>query len=257
MASLKVRVNAPLVHGLFDQRFGGISNFVDEWANSSLAAEARSQRSVKTVYAWLKHGLPSTKETLFSFCGALDVDPVAIIDFDLSNLRKHFGRFRRAIMLSGLNVGGFGPLVDFYRPSAGWPDNGHAQRYFGRDWTVFHIDHPAETILNTYATITVSGDPSEPAAWPRAYHIAYRRRSNADGLWRPYGSVILRQNEAILAHENGDIQRQPILAHSEHRLRFQTFFGPSPAEFRLACLHPFSGSVAPYPDPTAPLRFVG
>lgn len=256
LRALKFRVDATLVHRVLDERFGGIANFADEWSRSGADGQA-AQRSVKTIYAWLKHGLPTTHDTLFSFFAALDIDPIAALDFDRSDLSKHFGRLRHAFMLGGMNAGGFKPLFDLYRPSAGWPDVSLSQTFYHRNWAIFDFDHSATSVTNTYVTVTARGTDSVPVGWPRAFHIAYRRHSNADGLWRPYGSIISRFGEAILAHENGNIQRMSLTSRSTHQLRFQTFFGPSPAEFRLTCLHPFVGQVEDSPNPDVSLRFVG
>lgn len=256
MGSLKFQIDTALAHRLFEDRFGGIANFADEWAEQDKDGKS-AQRSVKTIYAWLQNGLPTTKDTLYSFCAALDVDPVTLIDFDRGDLRKSFGRLRRSFLLGGLNAGGFRPLYDLFHPSRTWPPRGLSQKYYQRDWTTHQFEHLADTVVNTYAAITVSGDDSVPANWPRAFHIAYRRKQNVDGLWRPYGAVISRFGEAILAHENGDIQRMPLGSRSNHLLRFHTYFGPSPVEFRLTCLHPFAGSVEPTEDPAWPLRFIG
>lgn len=258
-AQLKFRVNNLVVHQVLEERFGGIANFADEWLKGKQDGHdpGTAQRSVKTIYAWLKHGLPTTKDTLFSFFGALGLDPIAALDFDRPDYRRSFGRLRRAFMLGGISSRGFRPLFDLYRPSVGWPDQGLSQTYYNRDWTVFDFEHPATKNMNTYATITVQASDSFPANWPRAFHIAYRRCCNADGLWRPYGTVLSRFGESILAHENGDLQRAPIKMRSQHRLGFQTYFGPSPVQFRLVSLHPFNGQVEPAPDPDAPLHFVG
>lgn len=256
MSSLKFQIDAALAHRIFDERFGGIANFAEEWADSGKSRES-AQRSVKTIYAWLKNGLPTTKNTLYNFASALDVDPVALIDFDRGDLRKNFARLRRSFLLGGLNAGGFRPLYDLFHPSRTWPPRSLSQKFYQRDWTTWQFEHTAESVINTYAVIAVRGDDSVLPAWPRAFHIAYRRKQNADGMWRPFGAVISRFGEAILAHENGDIQRTALPSRAAHHLRFHTYFGPSPVEFRLTCLHPFSGDVQPGDDPATPLRFIG
>ncbi len=209
-----------MAHQLFEMKFGGINNFADAWAHSdrSRMGSDSSPRSAKTIYAWLKNGLPTTRETLFSFFAALDVDPVSLIDLDRNDLRSNFGRLRHAFMLGGMNAGGFKALFELFRPCAIWPDTSLAESYYARDWTRFDFVHAAAEIINTYATITVQGDNSVDVLWPRAFHIAYRRQSNADGLWRPYGTVVSRFSEAILVHENGDIQRMSMPARSSHQL---------------------------------------
>ena len=257
---MKFRARGDLLHRIFDERFAGIANFADEWGRSGPGDSARAgatQRSVKTIYAWLKHGLPTSRDTLFQFFGALDVDPIAVLDLDRHDLRRNFGRLRRAFMLGGLNAGGFRPLFDLYRPSATWPDDGLSREYFNRAWTCFEFEHPATDITNVYAAITVRASEPELSWWPRAYHIAYRRRANADGLWRPYGTVVTCSDEAVLIHENGDLQREVVPQRNGHAFRFHTYFGPSPSQFRLASLHAFNGQVEPAPDPAVSLRFIG
>lgn len=168
VSNLKFQVDAELVHRIFEERYGGIANFAEEWANTSAAGEA-GQRSVKTIYAWLKNGMPNTKDTLYSFCGALDVDPVALIDFDRSDLRKNFGRLRRSFLLGGLNAGGYRPLYDLLHPSRTWPPNGLSRKFYNRQWCTFQFEHLADQVTNTYAEITVRGDDSVTMTWPRAF----------------------------------------------------------------------------------------
>ena len=259
MSDLKLYVDKTVVHHVFNQGFGGIENFADVW-NGTLEDDeptAQPQRSVKTIYAWLQNGLPTARDTMMRFFGALGVDPVAAIDLDGGNLQRQFGRLRRAFLLGGANAGGFRPLFELYSPSAGWPEQGLAASYFGRKWTTFEFVHQARETRNTYATVHVYGGDDVPPDWPRAFHIAYRRMSNADGLWRPYGSVITRPDEAILVHENGNVQREPFTARTNHHVSFKTFFGPGPAEFRLACLQPFTCRVEVFDDPEVMLHFAG
>ncbi len=191
------------------------------------------------------------------FFGAAGVDPAAVVEIDSGRLQRQFARLRRSFLLGGLNAGGFRPLFDLYTPGADWPDAAIAEAYFKRRWTTVDFAHEADTVQNTYATITIEGGNEVASDWPRAFHIAYRRRTNADGLWRPYGAIITRLKEAILVHENGDLQRQPFAAREQHRIQFKTWFGPGPADFRLACLHPFTIRVEPYDDPTVSLCFKG
>tara|TARA_R100001244_G_scaffold6593_24_gene8163 strand:- start:36201 stop:36980 length:780 start_codon:yes stop_codon:yes gene_type:complete len=258
MGKMKFLIDPVLAHKIFDEKSGGITNFTEEWASTSAseAASAQSQRSTKTIYAWLKNGLPASRDTVFSFFGALDVDPTAMVDLEKSEIPKIFGRLRHAFMMGGVNAGSFQALFDIYRPSANWPDDSLSQRFYSRDWTNFDFDHPADKYKNGYVTITVRGDESVSTGWPRAFHIAYRRHSNADGLWRPYGTVVCRFGKATLAHENGDIQHVDMPPQSKHHLQFKTYFGPGPAEFRIACLHPFAGEIEQYDDLNVPLYFV-
>lgn len=258
MSSMKLHVDTKLAHRLFDEKFGGIENFGKEeidFTETVVKTTRPSQPSATKIYRWLKDGLPSSRNTVFGFFGTLDVDPVAMIDLDKSELQRIFGRLRHAFMMGGFNAGGFGVLFDIYKPSPDWPDNSLAQQYYARDWIIFDFDHPAEDFKNSHVTLTLRGDDSVSAGWPRAYHIAYRRYQNADGLWRPYGVVFSRFNEVVLAHENGHIQTIELPYQSEHNVKFKTYFGGGPAEFRICSLHPFSGTLEHYDDPNVPLYF--
>jgi len=256
---MKFHVDRALTHQIFDEKFGGIENFatppVSEADDVPSAKEDMNARSATTIYGWLKNGMPASRKTIFDFFGRMDVDPIAVVDVERSKLTKIFGRLRHAFMMGGMNAGGFGALFDIFRPGAAWPDNSLAQEFYGRDWTIFEFDHPATDFRDSYATITLCGDDSVPAYWPRAFHIAYRRHQNADGLWRPYGTVLSRNREAILAHENGHIQviERPI--QTTHRLQCKTYFGGGPAEFRMCSVHPFVGTVEQYDDPSVELYF--
>ncbi|MFO6430252.1 hypothetical protein ACLBKT_09205 [Erythrobacter sp. W302b] len=242
---------------LLKEQFGGIENFVEEWAaRQSGAGHSAQSRSIKTVYKWLAEGMPKHEESFFAFFGALDADPIALIDFERSGFARHFGRFRQAIMLAGLNVGGFRSLTHLMRPAQHWPDNQLTELYYGKEWSAHEFEHDAQSVINSYVTFRIGGTQEEQRAWPRAYHIAYRRKSNADGLWRPFGSIIARQSELILVHENGAVQTAKPKT-SDTPIEFRTFFGPSAAEFRIACLHPFDASLDLIDDPDVPLVFAG
>ncbi|MBP6379097.1 MAG: hypothetical protein KA312_01635 [Sphingorhabdus sp.] len=253
---MRFQVDAALVHRMLDMRFGGMSKFADSWAKTD-SATSGSLRSAKTIYGWLQNGVPSTKDTLHAFCGALDVDPVSLVNFDHPDFRKNFGRLRRSFLLGGLTAGGYRPLYEVFHPSRTWPPNGLSRRFHGRDWTAFRFEHAAETVSNCYAAINIKGDDSVPREWPRAFHIAYRRKQNVDGLWRPYGSVVSRFGEAILIHENGNMQRMTLADEPTHSLSFHTYFGPSPVEFTVTSLHPFAGSISIGENPDSSLYFVG
>jgi hypothetical protein len=256
-AELRFFVDTGQVRLLFKEQFGGIENFVEEWAARQNGGEPGLQsRSVKTVYKWLADGMPKNENAFFAFFGALDADPIALIDFERSSFARHFGRFRQAIMLAGLNVGGFRSLTRLMRPAQHWPDNQLTQQHYGKGWSAQEFEHDAQAVINSYVTFRLGGLDEEHRRWPRAYHIAYRRKSNADGLWRPFGSIISRSSEIILVHENGAVQvAKPRSARLP--IEFKTFFGPSAAEFRIASLHPFAAQLDLVDDPGVELVFAG
>jgi hypothetical protein len=200
--------------------------------------------------------MPKHEDAFFGFFGALDADPIALIDFERSGFARHFGRFRQAIMLAGINVGGFRSLTRLMRPSQHWPDNQLTELHYGKVWSAHEFEHDARSVINSYVTFRIGGAQDEQRDWPRAYHIAYRRKFNADGLWRPFGSIISRQAEITLLHENGAMQvarQRP----GQRLIEFKTFFGPSAAEFRIASLHPFEARVDLVDDSAVELVFAG
>lgn len=256
---MKFYLDAKLTFDLFEQKFGGIENFAEEWSvySGQGGITPNPSRSSKTIYKWIAEGMPKAEETFFSFFGALDADPIALVDLEKSRFRSRFGRLRQAILLGGINIGGFRPLLSLLSPSPKWPDDALTNRYFRRNWTKQEFLHEARVTKNLDVTIRVCGDQEQPKEWPRAFHIAYRRLTNADGLWRPFGTILTRNSEAILVHENGAIRNVELPFRSQHRIDFKTFFGPSPAEFRLASLHPFEAKLDLYDDPDVVLQFAG
>ncbi|MEQ5787564.1 hypothetical protein J3454_06625 [Erythrobacter sp. NFXS35] len=255
---LRFFVHSDQTRQLLEKRFGGIENFVDEWIARGVnkADRASSSKSVKSVYRWIAQGLPKNEETFFGFFGALGVDPLSLLDLERSKFRENFSRYRQAMMLAGIDVGGFRPLMQLMRPAVHWPADQTALRHFGRPWFACEFKHDAIEAKNVHVTVRLQNEDPDATEVPRVYHIAYRRKSNADGLWRPFGSIISRSYETILVHENGDIQEiRP--DRSSDRVEFKTFFGPSPAEFRVASIFDFSLDLDLYDDPDVRLQFDG
>lgn len=257
---MKIFVEIDIVQRIFEERFGGLQNFVDDWFEKEIQylGERKSSRDASTIYAWLKNGLPSQRDTIFGFFGMLGVDPVSVIDLDRSGLPRKFGLLRAAFMVGGgATAGGFAPLFEIYRPATNWPDGGIASRFFKREWSVQEFAHDALNVSNIYATVFIDTSQDRPNRHPNAFHIAYRRKSNADGLWRPFGTIIDRERETILIHENGNLQRVSKSATYSRMLAFKTYFGPAPAEFRLASLDGFMCRVELQDLPMVTLFFEG
>jgi hypothetical protein len=253
---MKLYVDTAAVKQIIEQDFGNIAGFAEAWAARDVRLKRRVARARdgKTIYGWLSDGLPKQRETVFDFFAVLGVDPISIIDIERNGLPENFGRLRLSFLFGGLAAGAFRSLFELYRPGPAWPDSSIAQDFFERGWSVRDFTHSATEVCNRYAAIHVNPDvaSSRPAAW----HIAYRRLQNADGMWRPYGSIITRNNMRILIHENGNMQRETVSAQAPG-LRFQTFFGPSAIEFRLAALEPFSIAIQYPDDQEGLLRFIG
>lgn len=247
---MKLFIAGPPTYALFDEKFGGIAGFSTAWAESNPAIA----RDPKTIYGWIANGLPRNRETIFAFFGMLDTDPLALLDLERNRMPQSFGRLRRSFLLGGASAGAFKALFELYHPGPAWPSNSLTQQFYGRDWVTSDFVHSANTLVNAYAVVHVR-DAHHPTQ-PRAWHIAYRRIQNNDGMWRPYGTIIACGGQRILIHENGYMQTE-IADGGCPDFRFQTYFGPSPIEFRLASLSPFNIEIDFPNAETGPLRFIG
>lgn len=242
-ADMKLFVDSSLVRGLMEQDHGGIENFVESWRerDAQLGRIRGLARDEKTIYGWLQKGLPARRETIFDFFAMLGCDPISLIDITRSDFPKNFSRIRLAFLLGGNSAGAFRYLFELYRPGCGWPNEELSQTLLGKHWEVRDHLHSAGGVVSKYAMFCCKL-PKFEIARPLAFHIAYRRVLNADDLWRPYGTVIVRTDECHLIHENGFMQRK-VRTSTNSPVQFQTFFGPSTLEFRVASLTPFSLSV--------------
>ena len=252
-------IDKDLTYDLFEEKSGGKENFIDDWRTFSAQDPelAGQNRSLKTLYSWFSKGLPRNDDVFFSFFGALDADPIALTDLEKSKFKQEFPRLRISLLLGGLNLGGYRPLRRFFQMSPIWPDQVLAERFYRKRWSTFDFIHEAKEFKNSNVTVRISGDNDSPKGWPRAYHIAFRKQPNGDGLWRPYGTIITRGNTATLAQENGAMMEVDLAPQTQHQLAFKTHFGPRPADFRLISLHSFTAKVDYYDDPAVELEFAG
>jgi hypothetical protein len=74
-------------------------------------------------------------------------------------------------------------------------------------------------------------------------------------MWRPYGTVVGYEGEVCLLMENGTYQRQPE-TRSPAVVVAETWFGPGPAEFRVAALHEFEVTVQVPSEERGVVRFL-
>jgi hypothetical protein len=254
---MAVPIRTALVRDLISQRFGSVDSLVVEWeerVRSGRQAFGKA-RNRGTVYRWLDEGLPHRKDDILGFAGLLDVDPIALLDLSEDFLRRTYGRERRLFQLGALGRSRLAAFWALYIPGNGWPDNGLAQSVYGRDWTVRDQSHPADDLCNVYSSFVCQPHLPAGTTAPWVVHFAYRRAGARDGMWRPYGTAVRQADGALLVSENGDFATEP-LPTPDSPVRVETHFGPGPAEFRLASLHPFD-LIVTTPSPGGhSLRFV-
>jgi hypothetical protein len=245
------RVRNDDVQALIRHRFGSMGDF-------EVALNSRGLDSITTgrssIYRWLKSGVPKRPDALLDFCGALDVDPMAILDFELSGTIRDFGKLRMEFQLGRELASPLKVFKDLLFPGPHWPVDTPVERYYGRPWYRNDFTHDAQTFTNVYALLGLRPRYDDRAT-PLVFHIAYRRKSAADQMWRPYGSIIRREASLMIVSESGGMIERANTP--DGRIEFETFYGPGPADFRLASIHPFDLEVAVPSGANDALRFVG
>lgn len=251
-------VDRSAVFRLLEERHSGLDGFLQHWENRKIGvgskATARARRK-STIYRWLEEGLPTQQDTLFDFFGALDVDPLSLVDFERSEIQKRFQQIRLAFFTGGESAREFRAFFDLYRPGPAWPHNGLSMRYFSRLWHVREFSHPTNELRNAYAAVAIDPEKSELAA-PFVVHVAYSHGSDTLPFWRPYGAIIRRAGRDTLIHENGNYFTRGVKS-KDAPVVFETFFGPEPVVFRVASLHGFEAEVEFPSMQTDVLRFGG
>ncbi len=246
-----------LVRALIERRFSSVGDLVvawEEWVSSG-AQKVGTARNRATIYRWLDKGLPGNRSDIFGFAAMLDVDPVALLDITEDYIRKGYGRERRLFQLGMANRAPLAAFWPIYTPGPGWPNAEVSHPYYGRAWCTADFAHDPATIANVYAAIHLRSKLADDPIVPRTYHFAYRRTGSPDGMWRPYGTVVGYEGEVCLLMENGTYQRQPE-TRSPAVVVAETWFGPGPAEFRVAALHEFEVTVQVPSEERGVVRFL-
>lgn len=249
-------MSSGLVMELIREGFGSIDDFVVHWEERCASGRQREGRSRdrSTIYRWLEKGLPSNKNDIFGFAAALDVDPVGIISLDHEHFRERFGKERRFFQAGNASLSKLSAFWPIYMPGPNWPNNTLSQSFYSRNWHLEDFQHnPSVTQPNVYARILLSTRTKLYSA-PRVFHIAYKRANAWDAMWRPYGTVVGVRDSVQLLSESGDFQHISDSA-CPARVSFETYFGPGPAEFRIASLHPFQLSILSSSDGSRCVRF--
>lgn len=243
-----VRLNGELLRAIIESRLpAGIPDLLAQWdQNASL------HRS--TVYRWIKGSLPQSTDDMLRLCSILDVDPFALVtptgsDFTVS---AHS-------LIYAYQNDHWKPALAFMKYFLGrrqdWPPRDLVRTHFGRDWHVTDITHEASAEVNLFATFEIQRGSEQNESHPHVCHFAYRNPISFGGRWLHYGFIQQYDEEVKLVHINGQFASYRKASASEPAL-VQTYFGPSPAEFRIASLHPFQVTRCTTPEQAMPsVRF--
>ena len=248
---MSIFLRESLVRNLIHQLHGGFESLPESWREK---AEDRpdypSVKETSSLQRWMANGVPTkggtSKNQYSALCGLLDADPFALFDFKKNGYFRKFAKIRRAIQLGGESLGGFRPIFDMFEPNDFWPSDYLARLFYEHPWYAVEFTNEIECKSTDYTLLKVKF--SEPINQrPRAVHIAYRRTDTHDTMWRFYGSVVALEGNLELYTEHGRFDSMPQVLENE--IRFRTYYGGRPVQFRVASLHKFEHEIVfPFND---------
>lgn len=245
---MAIFVRRQVTEALANFRFGGLEQLSADWEDHAAThPEFPKPRRRTALYNWLSNGVPTRGDQMMAFSAMLDVDPLAIFDYERNGYFKNFSQIRRMLQL-GLEATGFlSPLFRVYRPGFDWPEDGEIAHLFGRPWHGEEFDNSEHWKSRDYGLVrAVFQEPFDPVE-PRVIHVAYRRKNSPDKMWRFYGTVICVNGQLELFSESGAYQHMDQVEPNE--IRFRTYFGEREVEFRTASLHAFDvDTTVPHND---------
>lgn len=261
---MAIPVNKAFVQQVINDRWGSVAELERGWAErvGDGFQKTGAARDKKTIYRWLKGGMPNDRDSIFGFAATLGIDPLVMLDIESAAIQKilpvEFGLFLANLVSLG-KLSALWPLV---RPSRHWPSAEISHDFYDARWTTVEFTHPADSISNVYAHLRVIGDPQDDVPHAhRIYYFAYKRKRSRDHLWRPYGIVHKRGRRAICMGHAGDMWEGDDKVPTELRVAddgvidVETFFGPDACDFKVACLHPFSLTFSAPTKARKALRF--
>lgn len=232
---MPIRLDHELL-GVLIEAQGGVPTFVDGW----IAAHPHESLDRSTVYRWIKGtSLPKSEQAYLRLCGLLDIDPFALALMEGAAAKSAAEEILRIFYAGTPGRSAFLFLQQFIGRRLQWPPQDIARTYFARAWHMREFAHDPRIKSNFYATITLHGSATRT---PQVFHFAFRDSAAFMGRWLEYGFVRTYQTSAKLLHINGHTDQMPV-AKSTDPMPIETWFGPGPAQFRVASLHPFRLTV--------------
>lgn len=258
----KIRLNGELLARFIrDECEGKVERFLDIWASrQDLRPDgAPDVPNRSTVYRWIRGTVPlgKNKDEFPRLCGVLDVDPFCMLVPEGGDPANAAQFLLRSFQLNRWDPPALSFIADFFGRQAVWPPKQLAREHFGHSWFVEEFEHDPQRRANYYPLIEIVGDLEVTASRPQLFHFAYRERDLFGGRWLEYGFVT-RQGQCVqLLHINGHAESY-LTDTPDEPSRVETWFGPGPAIFRIASLHPFSVKVNdPDEDEHQRVRFPG
>lgn len=236
-----------LVRRLLREKFHGAHNLIQGWPENCQPPDRT------TLWRWLKGGHPGSAEMVLGLAAALDIDPLGLFETSRNDFAVLCNRLARSIAKERNDI--LGPeqkwILDFFAPNEDWPPD--LMKYFGRVWKRQSFRHDARKSLERYQRVEITAVPrrfSQPQIW----HFAFRDPSAILPTWTPYGLIERAAGQVSLYHVRGHTDSGAIPPNATSFL-FETWFGPRPAEFLVASLHPFAIALADSVEATPLVRF--
>lgn len=258
---MTIYLQRDLVERLIEYRYVNIDCLVEEW-NQRVKDKTEGVyppcRERSTIYSWLTQGVPTrgrSRQQIFGLCGLLDVDPMAILDYEKNRFFKNFTSIRMSLYsiserAFGQGASNFAPLLDMFMPGPSWPNPAMSKLFYARSWHGYEFNNIGHQKSDNYGLVKVKF--SEYRDYPiLSCHIAYRRLNSNDKMWRYYGIVNIIGSRLHLYTEGGEYQTMS--CREEGQIWFRTSFGHRAVEFKLVSLHDFSYST----EITSDMKIIG
>ena len=255
----KLRLDGQLLHALLATRLpGGVAELQARWYlpdRSGIVSKDPPHRA--TFHRWTQGQVPRTADDLLRLSSILDVDPMCLLKLPERNPEATMERLASTYMHGRWEPPALEFLQEFMGRRAAWPPPNLARDYFGRAWHKQEITHDAMDRTNYYATLRIAALDRTRSGGPFVYHVAFRHPSLFGRRWLQYGLVLRHSTRVSLRHINGHSDscdahdaRAPTLV--------ETWFGPGPAIFCVASLHPFTMDlIETEPEGEPVVRFPG
>jgi hypothetical protein len=235
---MPVRLNGQLLRELIDAG-GGMEAFLDRWHAAD--PDGTEHLSRAAAFRWINGQLPKNAERLLQLSAVLDIDPFALLSPGQASVREAAEALLE-IVQSGRLVP---PALQFLRPFFGrrqqWPPQIPDAGGRPRSWHVREFEHDPRLRANCYGVVDLvplRSGTHLAGIGPRVFHFAFQHPRMFAARWLQYGFVLHHGLCSTLFHINGhteELERRDC----EEPTRVRTWFGPGPAIFRVASLHPF------------------
>lgn len=231
-------LNGKLLQALVES-CGGRDAFVSQWLSS--ATKPGDTFDKQTLSRWIRgESRPQTSYRMLRLAHLLDVDPFALLAPSDGEFAKTADRVINFIQNRYTAHESLDFLAPFFGRVKTWPPPFKDPK---RKWVQREFEHKAVHGTGHYALVSIKGDRRlRISQKPQVFHFAYRQPSFFGNRWLQYGCVIRRVRSVSLWHINGHAETLTVDSLTEPT-PVKTYFGPEPAQFRVASLHPFQVRV--------------